>query len=476
MTDIKAKWKSLTEPARASLAAAGGRFFLMGIAFISTPVFTRLMTTEEYGTYTVIMSWVEVISVFATLNLVGGSFQQALVKFNDQKSDLIASIAGLGTTVSLITLGIYFLLKRWLDPLFGFGGLIFSCIIILSWAGLMSDIWTDYQKIEYRYKAKIFVSILVAVAETLIGIAAVCMAREYKGEVRFFTVVIVKTIIFGSFFVYFMTKGKLYDKKLWRYFLSLSIPLLPHYLTWIVLNQSDRIMIKSLVGESEAGIYGLGRNLAWMLWLITSAIIYSMKPWLYKRIKAKELDGVGKNIYVMLALVAVAGTGIVLVAPEALYILAPLEYNTAASVIAPLTASVYFIFMYELFSCFEFYHEKTGMITIASLAAGILNIVLNYFCIRKFGWIAAGYTTLICYACLAIIHYVNMSKILKKTDNTGVINPLVILLISAAFIGISSVMSALHDHIAIRYGIVLIALIVLVIKRKAVKGLIDPLA
>lgn len=468
MTALIAKWKSLTEPARASVATAGCRIFVMAISFLTTPVFTRLMTTEEYGTYTVIFSWLEVIYVFATLNIAGGSLQQALVKYDNKKNELMAAVAGLGTAASLVIFAVYLMFRKWLDPVFGFGTLIFGCITVLSWAVFMSDIWTAYQKVGYRYRAKIFVSILIAVVETAIGIASVYLARQNRGEVRFFSVVLVETVIYGSFFIYFMTKGKLYDKKLWRYFLSLGIPLLPHYLTGIVLSQSDRIMIKQLVGESEAGIYGLGRGLAWTLWLVTSAVIYSLTPWLFKKIKAKDLKSVGKKVYIMLVLVAMAGLGIVLVTPEALCILAPEDYHAAKAVVAPLAVSVYFIFVYELFSCFEFYYEKTGMITLASLMAGILNIALNYILIAKFGWAAAGFTTLICHGCLAIVHYVNMSVILKKTGTAGVFNPPVILLISAAFIAFGGILTALYDHAGIRYGIALTVMMIILLKRRSI--------
>ncbi|MBP5608034.1 MAG: oligosaccharide flippase family protein [Lachnospiraceae bacterium] len=470
---LKAKWQSLSKPAQASLAIICCRVFQMGISVLFTPVFTRLMTTGEYGVYTVIFSWLEVIAVFSTLNLSDGSFQQALVKYNTRKNDLMAAAAGLGTATSIVVFGVYFLLHQWLNPLLGFDTLICGCMIILAWAGLMCDIWTSVQKNEYKYKAKIAVSVFVAIAEPLIGIAAVFFMQENKAEVRFFSVVLVETITYGGFFFYLVNKGRFYDKKLWGYFLTLNIPLIPHYLTGIILNQTDRIMIKSLVGDSEAGIYGLGHNWAWMLFMITSAVLHSMHPWIFKRIKEHEIQKIAKTSYGVLILIAIAGSGIISITPEVLYILAPADYHLATKVIVPLVGSVYFMFAYNLFCCFEFYYEKTKLITVVSSFAGILNIFLNYVLIGKFGWTAAGYTTLFCHACLAAAHFIIANRISRKENSEKVFNPVIILIISVLLLLVGEMMVLLYDHMVIRYVIILTGLFVMLLKRDCVKNIIN---
>ena len=47
----------------------------------------------------------------------------------------------------------------------------------------------------------------------------------------------------------------------------------------------------------------------------------------------------------------------------------------------------------------------------ASVFTALLNIVLNYYCISKWGFIAAGYTTLFCYMLQAILDYFAQRKI-----------------------------------------------------------------
>ena len=51
---------------------------------------------------------------------------------------------------------------------------------------------------------------------------------------------------------------------------------------------------------------------------------------------------------------------------------------------------------------------------VASVTAAVTNIVLNYVCIRRFGFVAAGYTTMASNRLLTTMHYFNMRHIEKE--------------------------------------------------------------
>ena len=60
-----------------------------------------------------------------------------------------------------------------------------------------------------------------------------------------------------------MAKGKkCFNKEYWRYALSFNLPLVPYYLSQIIFNQSDRLMINSMTGKGEAAMYGVAYQLA----------------------------------------------------------------------------------------------------------------------------------------------------------------------------------------------------------------------
>ena len=49
-------------------------FVLKGISFITMPIFTRMMTSEEIGSFSILASWISILSVIVTLNLIQSVF------------------------------------------------------------------------------------------------------------------------------------------------------------------------------------------------------------------------------------------------------------------------------------------------------------------------------------------------------------------------------------------------------------------
>lgn len=468
--ELHTKVNNMSLPVKASIAFLICSFMQRGISTLTTPVFTRLLTTEQYGYYSIFNSWLDIVSVFTTLKLAGSVFMQALVKFEDEKDELTASTAGLGTTTTLMALCIYLPFRKWINQLMGMTTLIMICIFIASWATMMFEIWADCQRNEYRYKSLAALTILTSVAKPAAGIVAVLSTQSYKAEARIISLVAVEVLAYSWLFIKFIKDGKtVFHRRFWKYSLSLNIPLIPHYLTRMVLNQSDRLMINAMIGYSAAGIYSLAHNLAWMLTLITNAILNSFNPWIFQKIKKKEYERIGALTYSVLIFAAILGLALIAVAPELVKVFAPAGYYDAVWVIPPLCASVFFLFMYSLFANFEYYYEKTDFLMAASTAGGLLNIVLNYFCIKAFGFIAAGYTTLFCYIFYAVVHCMCMKKIIKDNLNgVKIYDTRVICGISTIFLAGSSIMMFTYNMLIVRYCIILGGLIIMWIFKKRI--------
>ena len=82
---LRNKWGSLSPEARAATAYAICSIVQKCIGFINMPIFTRLMTTDEYGEMTVYSSWSGIFSIILTLNLAYGSFSPAMLKFEKER-------------------------------------------------------------------------------------------------------------------------------------------------------------------------------------------------------------------------------------------------------------------------------------------------------------------------------------------------------------------------------------------------------
>ncbi|MBR3764383.1 MAG: oligosaccharide flippase family protein [Clostridia bacterium] len=464
------KFRDASPAVKASMAYMVCTFLQKGVSLLTTPIFTRLLTTEQYGYYSVYNSWLAVIKIFSTLMLAGTVYMQAVVKFQEDRDRMTGAVAGLGTMTTLTVTLIYLLFREQINALLDVDTLIMTCILITAWEELLLDLWAVQQRVDYAWKRLVALTLAVTVLKPALGILSVLATEVFKAEARIVSAVAVDVVAYSGFFVLFIRRGKtLFDRRYWKYFLAFSIPLLPHFLTRIVLNHSDTLMIKALCGESAAGIYNLAHSLAWMLTLVTNALLNTINPWIFQRIRERTFDKIGGAVYLTSALVAGAGLCLTCVAPEAVRIFAPAEYHGAVWLIPPLVASVFFTYLYSLFSDFEYYYEAKANILLASVIGGVLNIALNYVFIGRYGYVAAGWTTMACFVFLACAHFAAMRRILRKRE--GAVTAIAlrpVLLITAAFLLLSALCMLTYDLPVLRYAVLLAAAAVLLWQRKRI--------
>lgn len=459
LSGLTRRFREASPAVKASMAYMVCTFLQKGVSLLTTPIFTRLLTTEQYGYYNVYNSWLAVIKIFSTLMLAGTVYMQAVVKFQHDRDRMTSAVAGLGTLTTLTVTVLYLLFREQINRLMGVDTLIMTCILITAWEELILDLWAVQQRVDYAWKRLVLLTLTVTVLKPVLGVIAVVSTEVFKAEARIVSSVAVDMAAYSGFFILFLRKGKtLFDREYWKYFLAFSIPLIPHFLTRIILNQCDKLMIQQMVSLDAAGIYSLAHNLAWMLTLVTNALLNTINPWIFQRIKGREFSKIGGAACLTSALVAGAGLCLTLVAPEVVRIFAPAEYHEAVWIIPPLVASVYFTYLYSLFSDFEYYYEAKKSILAASIAGGVVNIALNYVFIRLYGYLAAGWTTMACFIFLSGAHFIGMRRVLKQQQpgEKGVrLQP--ILLITAAFLGLSALCMLTYDLPLLRYGLLLAA-------------------
>ncbi len=228
-------------------------------------------------------------------------------------------------------------------------------------------------------------------------------------------------------------------------------------------------MIRDMVGASEAGIYSLAYSVSRIMLMFNQALTQTLMPWFYRKIKAGRPKEIERIAYP--ALIVVAGLNLITIAfgPEIVAIFAPAPYYDAIWVIPPVAMSVYFIFSYSIFSCYQFYFEKTKFIMLASLIGAVMNVILNYIFIRIFSYYAAGYTTLTCYILYAIGHFLFMRKVCKECLNGIKVYDLKWLLsITIVFLTLGFVLLTTYSYMYLRYSLIAIFLILCVWKRQLV--------
>ena len=467
------KYKKLPKPAKASLWFLICSFLQKGISTITTPIFTRLLSTAEYGNYSVFNSWLGIVSIIVTLDLFAGVYTQGIVKFDDKRNQFSSALQGLTLALTVGWTIIYLVEKSFWNELLGLSTVQMLAMLVLVWTSAAFRFWAAYERVTYSYVKLVLLTIVVSIAKPVVGIYFVTKAQD-KVTARILGLALVEVVCYaGLFFVQVRRERKLFDAKFWKYALLFNLPLVPHYLSQIVLNNSDRLMINSIVGADAAGIYSLAYSLSQIMTLFSTALLQTIEPWIYQKIKAKKIHDIPRIAYLSLAAIAFINLVLIVFAPEAVRIFAPQAYFDAIWVIPPVAMSVYFMYSYSLFANFEFYFEKRSFIMSASILGAALNVGLNYIFIPIYGYYAAGYTTLVCYIIYAIGHYVFMQKVLKEELNiTKLYSLKVLLAISIGFLGLGFGIMATYQFPLVRYSIIALLGVIAILKRKVVMNVI----
>lgn len=473
---IIGKYRNLSIQVKASLWFLVASFLQKGISIITTPIFTRLLSTSEYGKYNVFNSWLTIATVFVTLNMYGGMYVRGLVKNEKERYSFSSSLQGLSLVLVAVWTLIYLVFRYQINKASSLTTVQVLAMLLMIWATSAYSFWAAEQRVELHYRSLVIITVIVSFFKPVVGIIFVINAED-KVTARILGLLLVELFVYTFCFVTQMRRGKqFFSAKYWKGALVFCIPLIPHYLSASILNGADKIMIEQMVGTAEAGIYSLAYSLSQVMKLFNVALAQTIEPWLYKQIKKGDLKSMSRVAYPSWIIIGVLNLILIAFAPEAVAIFAPKSYHNAIWMIPPVAISVYYVFLYSFFAVFEFYYGKTKYIAIATTVGAVLNIVLNYVFIKIFGYYAAGYTTLVCYMLYAIMHYVFMIKITKKEHGLSeVYNKKILLGLSTIITVFGLILLFTYKYPLIRYSIVVVCFSVIVCYRKRIKLLVKEL-
>lgn len=466
MKKLLKTYKSLPVQVKASFWFLICSFLQKGIAMITTPIFTRILSTQEYGQFSVFNSWMSIITPIVCLNLYSGIYSQGLVKFEKDRSKFSSSLQGLALTLVTLWTGIYLVTCSFWNDLFSLTTVQMVCMLILIWTSAAYNFWAVDQRVDFKYRKQVVLTLLMSTIQPSVCIWFILNSDD-KVTARIVGMTVVHIALYLGTFIVQMARGKqFFSKHYWMYASKFNIPLLPHYLSMTVLSSSDRIMISNMVGNEKAGIYSLAYSISQIMTMFNTALLQTIEPWIYRKLKDKKVYDIAHVAYPCFILIAVLNLLLIIFAPEIVTIFAPREYQEAIWCIPAVALSVFFTFLYTFFATFEFYYEKTKYIAVATMGGAVLNIVLNYIFINLFGYMAAAYTTLFSYILYAVLHYYFMHRICKMyLDDAKPYSLKLIIMIATISLAVGLGIMATYTNAIVRWILIAAFVIVAIIKR-----------
>lgn len=439
---------------KAGLGYTIGNYLLKGLSFLTIPIFARLMETSDYGIYNSFTAYETILFIVLGFAL-HSSYKNARYKYKLTEEGAKPG-RDYQTYVSSTYLLTVFSALLWLLIAVVFGkflskplGLSQADIIFLVLYSFSIAIVTDFNSdvsLRYDYKSFLSISAINAVLSIVLSVIFMLTIFDhscYEGRILGTTIPILIIAIF-IIVKYWRAAKPRNNKEFLTWGLKYSLPIIPHGISQVVLSQFDRIMIMQMISASASGFYSFAYNIFSILSVTFNSLDSVWNPWFYEKRRKNDYKAIKRNSSVYIVLMLLISCILILISPELILILGSKKYLDSKYCVMPIVAGGFFTFLYTIPCSVEYYHEKTKLIAFGTASAAIINIILNYIFILKYGYIAAAYTTLVTYALYFLFHYLIARHIEGKSlFDVKIIGISVIIIILVMIISLILINSAI---------------------------------
>lgn len=435
---------------------------IRAVGIITSPVYTRMLSPEEKALADNFNSYVTIFTTVTCLCLIY-SVGRAKLDFPDTFDEYMSAIQTLSSAFGVLILGLCMLHVDKLSVLMQYNRMeIFLMFLYLVIFPSIDYMQYKY-RFEYKYKENIAITVIICITTVIMSILLILAIPQDKAFGKILGTVLPGLIVGLWCYVTLLKSGRvLYNKKYWLYALKIGLPMIPHGLALVILNKIDSLMIMNYCGKHDGGIYTTGYSIAVLLSVITNAIGQAWLPWFNEKLHEGDKKSISdKNVMLML-LGCVLTMGFITVGPEAIKLLTAPAYWDCMYVVPPVAIGTLCQYFYTNYVNLELYHKKTGIIAVNSIIAAVINVLLNYIFIRKFGYLAAAYTTVAGYFVLMVLHYIATRWILKEKVYRDIMY--FFMLFATGVLG--CLMLYLYQGVILRYITAAAAFVVLVVIKK----------
>lgn len=434
--------------AKAGLWYTVCNFLFRGMAFITTPIFARLMSKAELGSFSNFSSWAAILGIITSFDLAQSIIRSKLDHEKDMNS-YVWSILSFSTLWTLIVYGIVLISPGFFSGLLKIDVKYVHIMFLYLLTAPAYQMLITKHRAFYKYKMFVLLTGIMTISGTLLSLVMVIlMGNKLSGRIYGFYI---PHIIIGFFiFVFIAFIGKKIKIEYWKYAVVICIPLVPHVLSLNLLSSSDTLIITRICGAEYTAIYSIAYSAYHIVTILFDSMNKAWAPWLLESLHREKYSEIKKISKIYIGVFEVLIIGVLILIPEIILLLGGRQYSDAIYCLPPLVTSCVFQFIYTMYVNIEFYKKKTIGVSIATMIATVVNIILNFIFIPmspENSYIIAAYTTLTGYIILFALHYF----IVKRMKMDHVYDIKFILTILAVTLALSGIMNLLYKLTPARY-------------------------
>lgn len=371
-----------------------GKFSTQIVSFLLVSLYTAKLTTQEYGSYDLIITIITFITPFITL-----TFEESMFRFlidaknrREEKSIITQTVVTILTMLAIACLIIFLVIKIFsINPT----KLFIPYVIAVVLMALMNALVRGLGKIKLYSLSNFILSVLTIVLNVVL-----ILGTNLKVDGLLLSVIIANLVMVLFLSIRLKLKEfinfKLMNKKLMKEMLAYSIPLIPHSLSWTIINLSDRLIIAGALGTASNGIYAISNKFPTIINTVYNYFAIAWKESAAKALHEEDSSQYYNKIYEALKNMVYSATVLVIAfVPFVFNILIKGGYQEAYLYIPILVFSVYFSNMASFYGGIFSAYKKTKIIGTTTFVSAIINLVIDIVFIKTIGIYAAAISTLL---------------------------------------------------------------------------------
>ncbi|MBQ7321824.1 MAG: oligosaccharide flippase family protein [Clostridia bacterium] len=387
-------------------------FLIKGLSFITTPIFSRLLSKEAYGEFSNFASWQSLLLIITSAEMYS-TVARAYYDYKDDFDRYVSSVTIASCGVTLIFYVLFLVFGDWIRQVVAIPEEFVHVLFFTLMFQACKQIYMARERTLYRYKSVAVISVVNLLIPTLIAVVLVLLAQEpQRLSARIYGFYVPSALIGVGCAAVLLWRGRRFSLKHCRYAFVLSIPLMAHYLTAHLLTSSNTIVTKLVLGTEAVSSVSIASSTNHILTILWHAVSGALTTWLMDQLEEKNERTARKGTLLYVAGVAVVSIGVMLLAPELIWILGGAKYADSVVLMPGMVTAVFVQSITMVFTIILTYRKKvfktalfTGIVSVLGVAAkyfllpyagiqvlpfvnaaafGIL-LVINYFLIRRYG-------------------------------------------------------------------------------------------
>ncbi len=376
------------------------QLFNKSLPFLLLPILTRYLSVDDYGIIATYNTFIGIVSIFIGLGLsqaVGVNYFQLQ---KDELQHYVGNIFNIMLISTFLVTLIVLLFHELILQKIHIPILLLYVAIIVSLAqnitGINLVLWRSQERTKpfVLYElSQTFFNIMVTL------ILVVLMKYSWEGRI---VATASASVIFGllSIFIIFKRRDAIlnYSKELITDALRFGIPLVPHHLSVWMRTGVDILLIASIVGLKDTGIYSVGYQLGAAIGIVIHAFNNAYSPYLFKKLRDITEGNKVKLVkfsYLFFLFIILFAIGLSKIFVFILPYFLDKSFQESSQYIIWIALSFAFNGMYMIVVNYIYYAKKTHLISIITVPTSVFHVVLSYSLIKLLGPIGAAYASLI---------------------------------------------------------------------------------